>query len=353
LRDGLEAWLYEVDSASQSQAVVVLASGDPGFYGIAKRLIERLGSQSVCVWPNVTAMQAAFARLKLPWQEAKAVSLHGRNCQNLFSAVAHHDLVAVYTDPENSPGLIARLLLERGQSGWRMMVAENLGGPDERVRAYSLEEAAGIDFGALNLVVLQREERPAPLCMGMPEDDFEHTRGLITKTEVRAVALAKLRLSPRHLLWDLGAGCGSLGLEASRLLWQGGVLAVERGAERVAQIKANQARFGAANLKVIKGEMPSVLEGLPRPDRVFVGGAGPALAGVLRVAGEALPAGGVVVVAAVRLEAVQEARLLLADMGMQVELVQLQVSRGAPLGGDTYMRALNPVWLICGTKEAA
>lgn len=347
----VELWLEQVAQAAQAHRVAVLASGDPGFYGIAARVIQRLGAQWVRVLPNITAVQAAFARLKLPWQEARIISLHGRGPAALFSAVAHCDLVAAYSDHTHTPGRMAAMLLRRGQEGWRMHVAENLGAPDERVSTHALSEAVGGNFSALNLVVLERTHRPESLCLGLPEEAYEHSQGLITKAEVRAVALAKLRLRPHHLLWDLGAGCGSLGLEASGLLWQGAVVAVERDAERAEMIRRNRARYGAANLEVVHGEMPAVLPKLPRPDRVFVGGAGPALEDVLDQALLRLPAAGVVVVAAIQLDTVQRARRKLAAAGLGHEVVQVQINRGAPLAADLYLRALNPVWLISATKE--
>ncbi|KMY68693.1 hypothetical protein AAU61_03490 [Desulfocarbo indianensis] len=352
-RGGLSAWLEEVAQAAETSQVAVLASGDPGFFGVAASLLKRLGAERLRLVPNVTALQAAFAQFKLPWQEAQTVSLHGRDAAPLFSALVRGDLVAIYTDPVHHPGHIAGLLLERGQEGWRMLVAENLGADDQRLGSYGLREAAAAGFAPLNLAILQRTAEPEPLFLGMPEEAFLHQRGLITKTEVRAVALAKLRLMPWHRLWDLGAGCGSLGLEASRLLYRGGVVAVEREPARVEQIKANRARFGAANLEVIQGELPGALEGLAAPQRVFVGGGGPALAETLRLASRTLPPGGVLVAAAARLAALQEARQTLDNEGLAVDVTQVQASRGRPLADDIHFKALNPVWLVRGIKDEA
>jgi precorrin-6B C5,15-methyltransferase / cobalt-precorrin-6B C5,C15-methyltransferase len=350
----LDAWLAEVAQAAQAAHVVVLASGDPGFYGIAAKVVERLGADHVAIHPGLTTVQTAFARLKEPWQEAHVVSLHGRNQGSdeaaLWPACAAAERVAVYTDPAHTPDAIARLLLARGQEHWRMAVLEDLGAPHERVGEYSLAEAAAMTFSPLNLVVLKRLAWPEPLRLGLPEEAYARQGGLITKSEVRALALAKLELAPGLTLWDLGAGSGSLGLEATLLTLGGRVVAVERVAERAAQIRANRQRFGAASLEVVESDLPQALAGLPDPDRVFVGGGGPALAEIILEAVRRLPAGGVLVAAVVMLSSLEVARRALAEAGMEAEVTQAQISRGAALGEDIYLKALNPVWVVKGVK---
>ncbi len=354
LGGGLDAWLDQVASVVE-EGVVVLASGDPGFFGIGARLVKRLGPKRVVIHPNLTAMQAAFARLKLPWQAAALVSLHGRPegaWLDLWAALYRHDLVGVYTDPVRGPALLARALLARGQEFWRLAVLEDLGGENERVGWFSLEEAARGEFSPLNLVVLERVARPEPLRLGLAEEAYQHQGDMITKTEVRAAALAKLALGPGQTVWDLGAGCGSVGLEATLLTPGGRVVAVEQKPERVRQIEANRARYGAASLEVVAGRMPGCLADLPDPDRVFVGGGGYCLGPILEEAARRLPAGGVVVAGLVKLESLEVARRTMLGQGLAVEETLLQLSRGAPLAGGVRMKGLNPVWLICGQKPA-
>lgn len=350
LEGRLEPWLRELARLAQDQRVAVLASGDPGFFGIAQRLLQHLGPEALVMHPNVTSVQAAFARLKEPWQEAAVVSLHGRGLATLPPALAGRERVAVFTDPTNTPAAVARLLLERGQDCWRMWVLEDMGGPDERLGQYSLEQAAAAQFAPLNLVVLGRQAGPALLRLGLPEEAYQHQAGLITKAEVRAVVLSKLELGPGLTLWDLGAGCGSLGLEASLLLAGGSIVAVERDPDRVAMIEANRRRLGVANLEVVRAELPQGLQDLADPDRVFIGGGGAALGDIINSALGRLRPSGVLVVAAVRLEALEDARAALAQAGLAAEVTQVQISRGAPLGGGSFLKALNPVWLIKGSR---
>lgn len=350
LSANLTEWLDALVREARDKRVVVLSSGDPNFFGVADRVTERAGVENVRIHPNVTTVQSAFARLKEPWDGVAVVSLHGRNEEALYSAVQENDRVAVFTDPVHTPDRIARLLLDRGQSGWRMAVFENLGRADARVGFHRLHEAAELEFSQLNLVALWRKGETAPLALGMPDEAFEHEAGLITKTEVRAVALARLNLAPGLTLWDLGAGCGSVGIEASLLLRGGRVVAVERRPERLAQIVANRTRFGVATLEVVEGDLPDGLAGLPVPDRIFIGGGGVRLGEIVRESGRRLTPGGVMVISAVRLDSVAAARDALVGPGYETDVTQVQISRGKPLAGDEYLKALNPVWLITGKK---
>lgn len=352
LQGHMDHWIEEVRRLAQERRVVVLASGDPGFYGIAQRLTKALGAQAVEIIPNVTTVQAAFARIKEPWQEAKVVSLHGRDPLPLLAALPGTQRLAVYTDPANTPAVIAGLLLERGQEDWRMWVLEDLGTNGEKVTPCTLEEAQRGHFSPLNLVVLARQSWPEPLALGQPEEAYAHQAGLITKSEVRVVALAKLELGPGQVLWDLGAGSGSLGLEASLLMPGGRVVAVERDPQRAAQIALNRRRYGVAMLEVVEAELPQALAELPTPQRVFVGGGGQALEATVEEAARRLPPTGVAVVSLVRLAALESARRALASQGLETEVTQVQVSRSASLAGDLYLKAQNPVWLLKGKRPA-
>ncbi|MCB2185260.1 MAG: precorrin-6y C5,15-methyltransferase (decarboxylating) subunit CbiE [Deltaproteobacteria bacterium] len=354
LAGGVDPWLEQVAQAAETSEVVVLASGDPGFHGIAQRLAQRLGPDHLEILPGISSVQAAFARLKLPWQDAALVSLHGQEGQGLWPALAARDVVAVLTDPARDPAHLGRLLAERGQAAyWRLWVCEDLGAPTERVRSFSPDTAAAEKFSPLNLVVLERLARPRRLTLAAPEEAYVHQAGLITKAEVRAVALGLLALAPGQTLWDLGAGSGAVGLEAGLLTAGGRVLAVEKDPARREQIAANRQALGAGHLEIVAAELPAGLAELPAPDRVFVGGGGDQLPAILEVVGRRLAPGGVVVVSLVKLESLEAARRALAQADMAAEVVQLNISRAAPLTGGMYLKALNPVWLVRGTKPTA
>jgi len=221
----------------------------------------------------------------------------------------------------------------------------------------TLTEAQKQEFSPLNLVVVVPEPgevspaRPQ-LHLGLPEAALAHQAGLITKAEVRAVVLAKLALGAGQVLWDVGAGCGSVGLEASLLVPGGKIFAVERHPERAAQIAANRDRYGVGNLEVVCAPAPVGLAPLPTPHRIFVGGGGPEIGAIIQEAVRRLAPEGRVVVTAALLETLAAAQNALEQAGWEVEVVQLQVSRSHPLAGGTALQALNPVWVVTGYKSS-
>jgi precorrin-6Y C5,15-methyltransferase (decarboxylating) len=210
-----------------------------------------------------------------------------------------------------------------------------------------------LTFGEPNLVVLSREHRqdadPVSLHFGMPDNAFRHERGLITKSEIRAVTLSKLMLDrPDLVLWDLGAGSGSVGIEAARFLPGGWVYAVEKRAERIEQIAENRDRFGVGNLTAVAADLPGGMEGLPDPDRVFVGGGGKGLPEILRAAAGRLRGGGVIVVNTVLIQSVSAAVEVLKDLELTTDLIQIQVSVARAMPWGERLGAQNPVWIIQG-----
>ena len=333
--------------------VVVLASGDPLFFGIGKTLIERLGADKVFIHPNVTSMAAAFARLNLPWQAAAWVSLHGRdNMSALATAMDDKDLLCVLTDPKNDPWAVKKQV-DTHEYAWQMWVLENLGAPEEKIS--TMDEHTDVDtvFVQPNVVVLQKGELAlpsGPLRLGNPDNWFVHEKGLITKAPVRVLSLAALELSPDNILWDLGAGSGSVGIEATLFLPNGFVYAVEKNQRRVSQIEANVERFKVKNLSVSLAQLPHGLADLPRPDRVFIGGSGRNLDQVLDVVATVLNPLGRIVLNTVLMETLHLAVSVLEKKGFRVSLTQAQISKSRNMPWGRRMEALNPVWIIAAQK---
>lgn len=338
--------------------VVVLASGDPLFFGIGSRLIEAFGRERVAVHPNVSSVAAACARLGEPWGGLPVVSLHGRRGgDELLRTLAEAGRAAALTDPDHGPAWIAGRVRAALGDGFRIGVAEALGEPGERTAWYPLAEAAAGRFADPNVVVLRRAAptapRRRPLRLGTPESWFERERGLITKSEVRAVALAKLRLGRGHVLWDLGAGSGAVAIEAALLTGGSPAVAVEKVPRRAEQIRANARRFDVRRLSVVQAELPSGLSGLPDPDRVFIGGGGRELPRIIRAAAARLRPGGVLVVNTVLLETATAAAAALRRLGFLTETVQVQVNRSRPMPFGERLEAVNPVWIVSATSAAA
>lgn len=338
------------------KSIVVLASGDPLFFGIGAKLVQAFGPERVTIHPNISSVAAAFARLKEPWGGVRTFSLHGRSNENeLLDALAEEERVAVLTDFARGPGFVARLILEQMGGGFRMAVMEALGTDSERHRWYRLEDAAAMSFAEPNIVVLKRKTHPTGArrrpALGIPDEWLAHRQGLITKSEVRAVALAKLRLEAGQVLWDLGAGCGSVGIDAAQLIGNGTIVAVEKDPRRIEEIKVNARRFGACQLRVVQAVLPRGLARLPQPDRIFIGGGGRDLPAIISAAASRLKPNGIMAINAVLLQSVQDAAALLRRLGFVTEMVQVQILRSAPMPWSERLEALNPVWIITGRRE--
>ncbi|MDP9182471.1 MAG: precorrin-6y C5,15-methyltransferase (decarboxylating) subunit CbiE [Actinomycetota bacterium] len=327
---------------------VVLASGDPGLFGPVRRLREL--TDEVEVLPALSSVQLAFARAGLPWDDAVVVSAHGRSVRPAVNVCRAHPKVAVLTGPDSGPDVLGAALV-----GWErgLFVAEHLGSPDERCRWVAPADAGDQEWEEPNVVLVVDRTRSVRSTMGwlagreqpgawaLPEDAFQHRDEMVTKSEVRALALA--RLGPRlgDLVWDIGAGSGSVAVECARL--GAAVVAVERG--EVEHLEANVAAF-AVDVRIVHDEAPGVLDALPDPDAVFVGGGGSDVAKIVRTAVERGPR--VVVVALATVDRVAEVQQALSPY--QVEGVQLQVSRLRRLGEATGLAATNPVFVIWGTR---
>jgi len=339
-----------------TQSVVVLASGDPLFFGIGSILIKALGPEQVVIYPNISSVAAAFARIKEPWSQVKVVSLHGRqNDQAILDGLNQGQTVAVFTDPTNNPARIAKRLLAADLTRINMCVLESLGGGNEKFEWYDLKQASGMTFSEPNLIILKRihrqpETRSAPH-IGLPDHCFAHEKGLITKSEIRAVSLAKLQLRPGLVLWDLGAGSGSVSIEASLLVGDGKIIAVEKNEKRINQIKSNLDQFQVTNVDIVQAVLPDGLETLTAPDRIFIGGGGRDLKMIITAAASFLAADGIIVVNTVLTPNAPAAAETLESLGFITATVQVQVSHSRKMPWAERLEAQNPVWIISGMRK--
>ena len=362
---------------ADNKQVVVLATGDPLCHGIAPFLQSRLCIEACEVLPNTSTIQLACARLGIPWQEMKIVSVHSRDaCEwtpgagrdhglyHLLHAVQQHDRLAILTSPENTPDRIARMLVLEGLDGeFRMAVAENLLQHNERVVAdCAIADAALLRFSDLNVVVLWRTTATKiPVKFGLTDDSFQQRypdKGLITKREVRAVSLARMQLRADSIVWDIGAGSGSVGLEAARLCSDGYIYAIEKNSDDCANAAANCRTLGLHNYSLTHGKAPLGLEQWPDPDAVFVGGSGGELGELIRLILSRLKPNGWLVMNFVTFENVGLAMTTLKALGqddqysIEWDITQLQASRSRPILDMHRLAAENPVWILCATRSA-
>ncbi|MGW3116056.1 precorrin-6y C5,15-methyltransferase (decarboxylating) subunit CbiE [Streptomyces sp. NPDC001107] len=342
----------------KDRRVVVLASGDPGFFGIVRALAERFGAERLDVRPGVSSVATAFARLGLTWDDAVVVSAHGRDPRTAVNVCRAHPKVGVLTGPGAGPAELGAALA-RTAPGRVLVVASALGSDEERLERVSPAEAAGRDWGTAVSVVLCLDEtralgRARTLAgavvrasgWALDESEFAHRDSMITKFEVRALALARLGPRPGDLVWDIGSGSGSVAVECARL--GAAVSAVEKAPDGVERIRANAGAHGVG-VHVVHGTAPDALDELDDPDAVFVGGGGRELPEIVGAC--ARRARRTVVVAMAALDRVPAVRAALTDAGFDCEGVLLQSSRLAPLPGDvTRLAATNPVFLLWGTR---
>ncbi len=349
----MTAVLQEIASRdAEETTVAVLCPGDPMFFGFGQRFVEEFGPEEVRLLPNVTVLQYAASTMKIPWQDVVPVMLPAPDeHRQLFAALLANDWVAAFTNQQVIPASLAQALLDKGADNYDMWVLENLGTENQRWGKYSLEEAARQHFSRHNLALFERTRPPAsPLSLGIPDEQFHTDRSGITKWSVRAAALAALRPAPNHLMWDLGAGCGAVAVEASSLIRRGLVIVVEKNADRVALIRKNVRRFGALLVEVVHGSMPRCLDDLPDPDRVYVGGGLGQNNSVLECACQRLKPGGRIVVQCSRLNTLEQCRRLLSEYGWAMELSMLQCSETAHIPSDLRLVGAEPVFLVAAEK---
>ncbi|NDF62442.1 MAG: precorrin-6y C5,15-methyltransferase (decarboxylating) subunit CbiE [Synechococcaceae bacterium WBB_3_034] len=362
--DALEACLEQLQRCTPQQPVVVLASGDPLWFGIGRQLLQRIEPAQLRFHPAPSSLQLAFARIGRPWQDAAWISLHGREPEALAARLQQRPpALAVLTDPGQGGAEAVRCLLRASglEASYGLWLCERLGHPEERVQRLDPADPLPADLDPLNLVLLVAEPPPPPSAaelplFGLPDGVFlQHTDrpGLMTKREVRIQLLADLDLPATGVLWDVGAGVGSVGLEALRLrpglrLW-----ALEQRGGSAALIRANAERLGVQPAGVLEAKAPEALAELPDPDRVLLGGGGRQRGALLAALLPRLRPGGVLVVPLATVEALAELRPALEQAGLRVSVSQHQAWRGAPLADGTRLTPLNPVLVLRGQRPGA
>ncbi len=360
-----------------SETIVVLVTGDPLFFGLGRLLLAELPPEQLTFHPHLSSVQLAFNRLKVPWQDARVISAHGRSVDELIQVLQQGvDKIAVLTDRTNSPNAIARLLLALDlPSSYSLWVCENLGGDDERIQCFSPEtlcrdviynvSTIAINnvstFAPLNVVVLIRQSEKAlqpdldlanlPQ-LGLSDRlflSFSDRPGLMTKREIRLLVLGELALKPGQIIWDIGAGTGSVSIEIARLFPTSKVYAIEKTAAGTALISQNCRRFQVENVFSIHGIAPEILSDLPNPDRIFIGGSGGNLTQILAACSRLTP-GGVLVLALATLEHLNTALSWLKEHeNWNYQLLQVQLSRSVPVAQLTRFAPLNPVTILTAT----
>lgn len=344
--DRTDEILSLLETMEEETRVCVLMSGDTGFYSGAGGLLTQLGKRAEVI-PGVSSVQYFAARLRRPWQGWKLVSAHGRDCDAAQAVSRSAETFFLAGGKQTVSSLCARLS-EAGMGELRVMAGEHLGTPDECIRSGSAHEFAAMEFAELAVLLVDNPAPRAPVSCGLPDSAFTRGKIPMTKSEVRAVILSKLRLLENDVVWDVGAGTGSVAVEAALLCRGGHVYAVEREPDGCRLITENALKLGAYNLTCIPGEAPAALETLPAPDAVFLGGSGGKLPDILETALRKNPsvrlAASVVTLETLARATQEFSRLPIRD----TELIQLSVSRAEARGDYHLLTARNPVFLLSG-----
>ena len=355
--DELSRQIVELDD----RPAVLLAGGDPLFYGITRYLVEAFGKDRFDVIPNVSSMQLAFARVKETWDDAYLSNLAVTPLDRVVDALRSADRAGLFTTEDIPPSMVARALLDRRLEPFTAYVCENLGTPDETVTQGSLESIADQSFAPMNVMVLVRRDKAAASrddsrprrLFGNPDEAFLQSRpkrGLLTPVEVRSIALGEMGLRRDSVVWDVGAGSGALAIEAASLAVDGGVYAIEMDAEDFGLMVDNAAAFDVPSLHPIHGQAPEALTDLPDPDAVFVGGTGRVVPDLVAASCDRLKPDGRIVVSVGSPDNLIAVQKVIEDSGRRSDVRMINLARGQYQLDRVRFEALNPTFLVLGGK---
>ncbi|KAB2664949.1 precorrin-6y C5,15-methyltransferase (decarboxylating) subunit CbiE [Brucella tritici] len=341
---------FAMIEAYRGQPVVVLASGDPMFFGVGATLSRHFPPEEMHVLSYPSSLSLAAARMGWPLQDVRTVSVHGRPFEFLLPHVLPGERLLVLSNDGSTPAKTAAMFKKKGFGYSRMTVLEHIGGPKERrvqgiAENWSHERCADLNVLAIECVAAPEANLLSPVA-GLPDEAFEND-GQLTKRDVRAVTLSRLQPLPGQLLWDVGAGCGSIGIEWMRVHPSCRAIAIEADEQRQGMIERNRAALGAPGLQLVRGEAPFALEGLDEPDAIFIGG-GVTDEGVLQACWNALKPGGRLVANTVTLQS--EMLLFNWRETFGGELTRLGVAQAGALGSFDVWRQALPVTIYCGSK---
>ena len=344
--------------------IVVLTTGDPFFYGVARFLCDQLGKDRFEIVPHVSTMQMAFARVKESWDEAYLADLAKITLDSAIEKIRGSEKAGLFTTENLTPADVAQTLIDQHIDYFTAYICENLGSPDERVTQGELSEIAGQSFSALNVLILVRKpelpDRPIEMkgrgLFGNPDESFLQARpkrGLLTPREVRAVALALLDLGQASIVWDVGAGSGSLSIEAAMIARDGITYAIEMDPEDHQILIQNADRFGVSNIQSILGAAPDVWKDLADPDAVFIGGTGRAVSMIAEAAFLRLAKGGRLVANVNSVDNLAAVREVLQRAAGDLEIRMVNIAQSTHQFGEIRFESNNPTFLISVRKADA
>lgn len=333
----------------ETRNIVILVSGDPLFYGLGGVLAKKLPLE---IYPYASSVQLAFTRMQESWQDAYLTSVHGRSMKGLAQKIDGRKKIAILTDEENSPNALAHYLKAFGMTEYDAFVAENLEGPTERCRHFSLDEMENAEFSSLNVVILKQREVVERGSIGIDDDKFiqrKPDKGLITKKEIRVLCLQALQLKETSIAWDIGTCTGSVAIEMSKIAREGQVFAIEKNEADLENCIQNQ-QIHRTDFTAVLGKAPERLEEFPDPDAIFIGGNGGNMGHLLQLCVNRLKPDGRIVMNIATIENLAEAMGHFKKLNCDVSVLQAQISKSKPILNLTRFEPLNPIFIVTAQR---
>ncbi len=328
----------------KNEDITLLASGDALFFGVAKRFLSHLTKEQITIYPNISAMQTLFARIAINWENAKFYSIHGRNEHLPWVKILNQNIAVIYADNKKNAADIAKELIEKFPDceTRNAVIAENLGLDNEKIVYGTLQELAQKQSTSLSILCLLPCEfsKKTARQIGFSDEQYEKENNLITHSEIRAIVLSKLKLRG-GVMWDLGAGSGSVGIEVANFCNDITVFSVEKNKDRCEIINKNIANFATDNCKSINDDILNQIQSLPNPSAVFVGGGGADISQIIMNSFDKLEQGGIIVATAILLETKVALGSILKDKCKEV--VSVSINRAIPLAGNRFMKSDNTI----------
>ena len=339
--------IADLISRCNGEKIVILVSGDVGFYSGAEKLVDALVEYDPVLIPGISSVSYFFAKCRIPWKEANLISCHGIET-NIVSSVRRNRYTFALTG-RNIPQL-QNQLVEYGFGDLKVWVGENLGLEGELVTSCRVSDLNEREYGSLTVLIIENPDFDSRVKTGIPDDEFIRAKVPMTKSEVRAVSMSKLRISPSDIAYDIGCGTGSVSMEMAFAAYEGRVYAFDKNEEAIRLVRENARKFHLDNIEAICGVAPECLEGLPAPDVAFIGGSSGNMAEIVKFLHEKNSSIRFVITA-ISIETAMAALESLENIGIEGDIIQVAVSKGRKVSGLHMMTAQNPIFVIDGGGE--
>lgn len=331
-----------------NKTITVIASGDPLFYGIGKLIINNFDKKFIDIFPNISTLQIAMAKIKEDYNNIKVISLHGRNIKGLAQKINNCNKIFIFTDKINNPSYIAKYLIDFNLNNFIMYVFENLGYENEKIGIYNLEDIINLNFSDLNVIFLKRYKKNI---INFDDENFIKKNNNITKKEIRSIDISEMNIIDGYTIWDIGSGSGSISIEASYINKNGKIYSIEKEKESYNNIIKNMKNF-STDLNVINGEAPEILYKInDDPDIVFIGGSSNKLEEIIDYSYKRLKNNGIIIVNTTTIENMIISYNKIKKFDIKLSIKQINISRSVDINKLTRFKPLNQIYIVKGVKN--